>query len=342
MDTVDTTIRDAFLESEKHTLSEFAFLTSNTRGREHPYVPCPVRTEFQRDRDRIIHSNSFRRLMHKTQVFLAPVDDHYRTRLTHTLEVTQIARIIARALRLNEDLTEAAALGHDLGHTPFGHIGEAALRECYSNDFSHYAQSLRVVDRLERDGRGLNLMWEVRDGIFKHQGENLASTLEGRIIKLADRIAYINHDIDDALRAGILSVQDIPCELCDILGHDHSSRINTMVGSVVSSTRRGLEQGIFDVSMAPELLTATEALRSFLFERVYYNKEVLSQEQKAKELIFRLFEYYLKEPDRMPGFYNSYDDPLERRVCDHISGMTDRHAIELYSELTIPRGWSGR
>ena len=210
---------ELFLEREKETLSPYAFLTCNTRGREHEYVPCENRTEFQRDRDRIIHSQSFRRLMNKTQVFLAPVGDHYRTRLTHTLEVSQIARIIARALRLNEDLVEAAALGHDLGHTPFGHAGEFALQECYSPDFTHYKQSLRVVDKLEKDGRGLNLTWEVRDAIVNHSGSNSASTLEGRIIKLADRIAYINHDIDDACRAGILTGEAIPAELRCTLGY---------------------------------------------------------------------------------------------------------------------------
>lgn len=280
--------------------------------------------------------------MHKTQVFIAPRGEHYRTRLTHTLEVTGIARTIAGALRLNEELAEAAALGHDLGHTPFGHIGESALRECYSADFSHYEQSLRVVDLLERDGRGLNLMWEVRDGIVNHQGERLASTPEGWIIKLADRIAYINHDIDDALRAGILTESELPTELCDILGKTHSERINTMVKSVVSSTSRSFSEGIVEVAMEPEIREAAESLRDFLFERVYYSGAVLAEEKKAKELIFRLFEHYTKKPEEMPELYRSYDDPLERRVCDFISGMTDRHAIELYSELMIPKGWSGR
>ena len=209
-------VNDFFLENEKKTLSRYAFLTSNTQGREHPYVPCKNRTEFQRDRDKIIHCQSFRRLINKTQVFLAPTGDHYRTRLTHTLEVSQIARIIARALRLNEDLTEAAALGHDLGHTPFGHAGEAALQDCYSSDFTHYKQSLRVVEKLENNGRGLNLTFEVRDGIVNHTGEHLASTLEGVIVKFADRIAYINHDIDDARRAGVLTLDDIPKEIVQV------------------------------------------------------------------------------------------------------------------------------
>ena len=228
-------IADVFLEREEQTLSPYAFLTKNTRGRDHPYVPCENRTEFQRDRDRILHSKSFRRLMHKTQVFLFPADEHYRTRMTHTLEVTQVARIIARALQLNEDLTEAAALGHDLGHTPFGHAGEVAMQQCYSPDFTHYKQSVRVVEKLEKDGEGLNLTWEVRDGILNHTGSCMASTLEGVIVKFADRIAYINHDIDDACRAGILSLDDIPKDLLDTLGRGHSERINRMVTSVIRS-----------------------------------------------------------------------------------------------------------
>ena len=256
----DTTIRDLFLEREKNTLSPFACLTSDTRGREHPYTACPVRTEFQRDRDKIIHSNSFRRLMHKTQVFLAPVDDHYRTRLTHTLEVTQIARIIARALRLNEDLTEAAALGHDLGHTPFGHAGEDAMRTCFDPEFAHYKQSLRVVEKLENDGQGLNLTWEVRDGIVNHTGKNMASTLEGVIVKFADRIAYINHDIDDARRAGILTLEDIPRDIRDVLGDGHSERINRMVLSVIHAS-----EGKPEIKMTDEVQQATNKLRSYLF-----------------------------------------------------------------------------
>ena len=257
-------IRDIFLEREKNTFSEFACLTSETKGREYPYAECYVRTEFQRDRDKIIHSTSFRRLMHKTQVFLAPVDDHYRTRLTHTLEVTQIARIIARALRLNEDLTEAAALGHDLGHTPFGHAGEEAMRICFDPDFAHYKQSLRVVEKLEKNGKGLNLTWEVRDAIVNHTGKNMASTLEGVIVKFADRIAYINHDIDDARRAGILSLEDIPKDIRKVLGDGHSERINNMVLSVIEAS-----DGRPEIKMTDEVQQATDALRSFLFDNVY-------------------------------------------------------------------------
>ena len=331
----------SFISDYEARLSPYAARESLSRGREKPQEASPLRGEYQRDRDRIIHSKSFRRLMHKTQVFIAPEGEHYRTRLTHTLEVTGIARTIARSLGLNEDLAEASALGHDLGHTPFGHIGESALRECYSKDFSHYAQSLRVVDRLERDGAGLNLMWEVRDAIYNHQGENQAATLEGRILKFADRIAYVNHDIDDAVRAGILKESDLPAEFNEILGTNHSERINTMVESVLSATSRLLGDGTLAVAMEDEVGKAADSLRSFLFERVYYSREVLAEEKRAKELIFRLFEHYCHNPGAMPDFYNSYDDPVERRVCDFISGMTDRLAISVYSELTIPRGWNG-
>lgn len=335
----DTTIRDMFLERETQTLSEFAFLTSKTRGRDFPYTPCSVRTEFQRDRDRILHSNSFRRLMHKTQVFLAPVDDHYRTRLTHTLEVTQIARIIARALRLNEDLTEAAALGHDLGHTPFGHAGEDAMRTCFSADFAHYKQSLRVVEKLENNGKGLNLTWEVRDGIVNHTGKCMASTLEGVIVKFADRIAYINHDIDDARRAGILSPDSIPKEICSVLGTGHSERINRMVLSVIRASA-----GKNEIRMTDEVGQATDELRKFLFANVYENSAAKSEDDKAKALLIKLYEYFCERPELMPEVYfrNVDSEGVGRCVCDYISSMTDRYAIDLYRELFIPRVWGGR
>ena len=335
---MSTCIRDMFLEREKTVLSPYATLTSNTKGREHPYVPCEHRTEFQRDRDKITHSQSFRRLMNKTQVFLAPVDDHYRTRMTHTLEVTQIARIIARALSLNEDLTEAAALGHDLGHTPFGHAGEEVMRKCYDPDFAHYKQSLRVVDILENNGEGLNLTWEVRDGILMHTGKNMASTLEGVIVKFADRIAYINHDIDDACRAEILKLEDIPKHLRDTLGNTHSERINTMVTSIIrESTDRP------EIKMSDEIQKATDELRSFLFENVYRNPIAKGEEGKAMDLLARLFDYFVKNPDEMPALYNLRReiDPVERRVCDYISSMTDRYAIELHANLYIPKVWTG-
>ena len=331
------TLCEIFLAREKNTLSSYAFLTANTRGREHPYVPCEMRTEFQRDRDRIIHSQSFRRLMNKTQVFLAPKGDHYRTRLTHTLEVTQIARIIARGLRLNEDLTEAIAMGHDLGHTPFGHAGEEVMQQMYSKDFTHYKQSLRVVEKLENDGRGLNLTWEVRDGILNHTGTCMASTLEGVIVKFADRIAYINHDIDDACRAGILREEDIPAQLREMLGKSHGERINTMVTSVIRTST-----GIGEIRMADDMWDATAALRRFLFENVYTNPIAKAEEGKAKNLIAKLFEHFVKHPEQMPGRYrrNIDDEGVERCVCDFISGMTDRYAIETYERLFVPKMWN--
>ena len=332
-------IRELFLEREKSTLSPYAFLTSNTRGRDYPYTPCPVRTEFQRDRDKIIHSTSFRRLMHKTQVFLMPVDDHYRTRLTHTLEVTQIARIISRGLRLNEDLTEAIALGHDLGHTPFGHAGEDAMRTCYDPSFAHYKQSLRVVEKLEKDGKGLNLTWEVRDGIVNHTGAHMASTLEGVVVKFADRIAYINHDIDDAVRAGILRQDDIPADLRAVLGEGHSERINRMVLSIITSSTDKPA-----ITMTDEVQQATDALRKFMFENVYEDKVAKREDAKSKALLVSLYEYFCANPEKMPReyFVNVENEGVERCVCDYVSGMTDRYAIELYNELYVPQVWGGK
>ena len=333
-----TNVAEFYMEQEKAWLSPYAALTSNTRGRQNPCEPCENRTEYQRDRDRITHSQAFRRLMNKTQVFLAPVGDHYRTRLTHTLEVTQIARTLARALRLNEDLTEAIALGHDLGHTPFGHAGEQAMRECFDPHFAHYAQSLRVVDRLEKGGVGLNLTWEVRNGIVNHTGEHRAATLEGLLVKFADRIAYINHDIDDACRAGILHITDIPESLRRTLGESHSARINTMVNSLIRCS-----DGKNDIDMEPDVLEATMQLREFLYENVYLNPAAKSQEVKARALLIRLFEHYVKNPDKLPSLYrnNVEEDGVERCVCDFLSGMTDRYAIETYNELYIPRVWRG-
>ena len=328
---------EMFLEREKNTLSKYAFLTANTRGRDYPYQPCEMRTEFQRDRDRITHSQSFRRLMHKTQVFLAPTGDHYRTRLTHTLEVTQIARIIARSLHLNEDLAEAAALGHDLGHTPFGHSGEDAMRELFSSDFTHYKQSLRVVEKLENDGKGLNLTWEVRDGILNHTGSCMAATLEGVIVKFADRIAYINHDIDDACRAGILSPDEIPKDLREILGESHGERINTMVSAVIrASTDKN------EICMEPLYQEATNRLRDFLFATVYTSPIAKAEEGRAKEMLAQLFEYFVRHPEGMPESYrqNAEEEGVARCVCDFISGMTDRYAIETYKKLFIPHVWN--
>ena len=275
--------------------------------------------------------------MHKTPVFLFPVDEHYRTRLTHTLEVTQIARIIARALMLNEDLCEAAALGHDLGHTPFGHAGEMVMQKCFSPDFTHYAQSLRVVEKLEHDGEGLNLTWEVRDGIVNHSGDNLASTLEGVIIKFADRIAYINHDIDDSIRGGIITNDDIPKEIRAVLGESHSKRINSMVSSVIEGSRDK-----DSIQMTAEIGEATNELRDFLFKNVYYNPKAKKEEAKAKAMLETMFDYFVSYPEKMPDAYkrNIDGEGVPRCVCDYISGMTDRYAIDLYTSLFIPQVWS--
>ncbi len=329
---------DLFLRREEEYLSPYAFLTKNTKGREKPITPCHNRTEFQRDRDRILHCKSFRRLMHKTQVFFSPTDEHYRTRMTHTLEVTQVARIIARALRLNEDLCEAAALGHDLGHTPFGHAGESAMQRCFDPDFTHYKQSLRVVDYLENDGEGMNLTFEVRDGILNHTGECMASTLEGVIVKFADRIAYINHDIDDACRAGILTPQDIPAELVAVLGRSHSERINTMVTSVIEASR---DQNA--INMTPDIYAATMELRDFLKKNVYVDSLAKAEEDKAKDLLVCLFQYYSENPEKMPALYqrNIERDGIGRCVCDYVSGMTDRYAIAQYEDIFIPKVWKG-
>ena len=323
-------------EHEERTLSPYAFRTANTAGREVPVEPSALRTEFQRDRDRIIHSQSFRRLMYKTQVFLAPAGDHYRTRLTHTLEVCQIARTIARALRLNEDLTEAIALGHDLGHTPFGHAGETVMQQCYSPDFSHNLQGVRVVKKLENGGAGLNLTAEVIDGIACHSGSVMPKTLEGAIIRYADRIAYINHDIDDALRAGILQKEEIPTPLCDVLGHTHSARINTMVASIITASENKPE-----ILMEPDVWEATDRLRDFLFERVYRDNVAKDEEIKAKDMLAQLFSHFVENPQFLPiGYLETISkESIERAVCDYLSGMTDRFAIDLYQNIFIPEVW---
>ncbi len=332
-------LREVYLERETRFLSPYAFRSSDTKGRDFPCEPCPNRTDFQRDRDRIIHSKSFRRLMRKTQVFLSPLDEHYRTRMTHTLEVTQIARSIARPLCLNEDLCEAAALGHDLGHTPFGHAGEKAMQQCYSKDFTHYKQSVRVVECLERDGKGLNLTYEVRDAILNHTGDNMASTLEGVIIKYADRIAYINHDIDDSIRAGILSADEIPKDITAVLGSSHSARINSLITDIVCES-----EGVPEIRMSEEVGGAMMALRDFLFERVYMNPIAKSEDAKSMELLARLYDYFVKYPEKLPGVYhaNLATNPVERCVCDYVAGMTDRYAIDLYKELFIPNVWGSQ
>ncbi len=329
-------IREYMYARERQTLSEFAFLTENTRGRDTPIPPCPIRTEFGRDRDRITHSKAFRRLMHKTQVFLGPEDDHYRTRMSHTLEVTQIARTIARALRLNEDLTEAVALGHDLGHTPFGHAGERVLQRCYSKNFTHYKQSLRVVEKLENDGKGLNLTWEVRDGIVNHSGSNRASTLEGIIVNYADRIAYINHDIDDAQRAKILCSDDIPLHLRQILGNTGSERIACMVSSVVRAS-----EGENEICMEDNISTAMNELRTFLFEAVYTNPIAKGEEKKVEAMIEEMYVHFVKHPEDMGLEHIKQIDSqgVQRVACDYIAGMTDRYALNKYKELFLPQMW---
>ena len=306
--------------------------------RDVPEAPCPLRTEFQRDRDRILHCTSFRRLKRKTQVFLSPIGDHYRTRLTHTLEVAQIARTMARALRMNEDLTEAIALGHDLGHSPFGHAGEAALNDITPGGYRHYEQSVRVVERIEKHGRGLNLTRQVRNGILCHTNMT-AATREGNLVRLADRIAYINHDIDDACRAGILSIDDIPAELLHTLGRGHSERINRMVSSVIAaSTDRPF------IAFTDDVAPAVDELRAFLFRNVYENPIAKSEDKKAKALLCELFHYYVKYPERMPKLYqnNIEDEGVERCACDYVASMTDRFAIDKYTELFIPQVWRGR
>ena len=329
-------ISDVFLKREAESLSRYAFLSANTAGRMTPCEPSDMRTEFQRDRDRILHSKSFRRLMHKTQVFLSPRGEHYRTRMTHTLEVTQIARIIARALRLNEDLAEAVAMGHDLGHTPFGHAGEVAMRRCFDPGFAHYEQSLRVVDLLENDGEGLNLTYEVRDGIVNHTGEHMAKTLEGVVVKYADRIAYINHDIDDACRAGILHPEDIPTEIRAVLGDGYSERINTLVSAVIDGSADQPRIG-----MTEPVGAAMDSLRSFLYANVYSNSAAKAEDEKAQELLHRLYDYFVERPEQMPILYfnNIERDGVGRCVCDFISGMTDRYAVELYNKLFVPQVW---
>lgn len=330
----DGAIRLRQLEAEKQSLSEYAFLCSDSKGRIFPEAECPVRTAFQRDRDRIIHSSAFRRLKDKTQVFLSPEGDHYRTRLTHTLEVAQIARTIARALRLNEDLTEAAALGHDLGHTPFGHAGERALRDVMEGGFRHYEQSLRTVDMLERNGMGLNLTYEVRNAILCHTTGPEAETLEGRVVKIADRIAYVNHDIDDAERGGIMAEEDIPYDIRRTLGNNKSDRFDTLVISVIENSGE-------DIRMSSEVSEAFEELHRFMFERVYTNPVCKGEEGKAVELIRTLFRYYCEHPEQMPNFYREIAEAESpaRGACDYIAGMSDRYAKNAYMNLFVPRAW---
>ncbi len=308
---------------------------SDRAQRDRPEIPCEYRTEYQRDRDRILHCKSFRRLKHKTQVFLSPEGDHYRTRLTHTLEVSQIARTIARALRYNEDLTEAISLGHDLGHTPFGHAGERALCDVMEGGFRHYEQSVRVVERLENDGRGLNLTREVRDGILCHTRGEQARTMEGRIVRLADRVAYINHDFDDAVRAGVFDERLVPEDIRGVLGGRRSERIDRLVTAIVENSGD-------DIPMDEETAAAFDRLHEFMFEHLYRNPIAKGEESKVDGLIKRLFDYFLRNPDRLPAEYHAIREmeSTSRAVGDYIAGMTDNYALEVYDGLFIPRSWA--
>ena len=330
-----TTPRERTEEIERDTLAERATLASGSKGRERPEEPDLLRTCFQRDRDRIVHSKAFRRLKHKTQVFLAPEGDHYRVRLTHTLEVSQIARTVARGLRLNEDLTEAIALGHDLGHTPFGHLGEQALSPFLGRPFLHSEQSLRVVDHLENDGNGLNLSWEVRDGIVNHPWSMPPpSTLEAQVVRFADRIAYVNHDVDDAVRAGVLRPEELPGDILDVLGHDHGRRINTLVTDMVEAS-----QAAPDIRMSDSVFRALDALRDFMFDGVYLRGDAQAEQEKAVAMIRALFAHYLDHPAEIPEESHRAPGDLPTRIADYIAGMTDRYALRTYERLFLPQGW---
>ena len=344
--------REYVEEKEKQYLSPFATLSAKSRGRQKPEEKCDIRTDFQRDRDRIIHSKAFRRLKHKTQVFIAPEGDHYRTRLTHTLEVSQIARTIGRALRLNEDLIEAISLAHDIGHTPFGHAGEEALDSIFkkyvpSANFRHNEQGLRVVDFLEKNGEGLNLTYEVREGILYHSKgmedlrkvlkEKEKVTLEAQVVMVADRIAYINHDIDDAIRAGLIKEEDIPPQCLNVLGKTHSERIGKMVRDVVRES-----EGKPYISLSEEILTAMELMKNFLYETVYKHPLILEELEKAKRLLYQLFEFYMENPSLLPSFLlpkESNEKDIARAVCDFIAGMTDHYAYRMFTSFLLPHRW---
>ena len=333
-------IREEQEKREHLIFSPYASFSDESRGRDRDEEPCPMRTIYQRDRDRIIHCKTFRRLKHKTQVFLAPEGDHYRTRLTHTLEVAQIARSIARALNLNEDLTEAIALGHDLGHTPFGHAGERTLNSLCPMGFAHYKQSIRVVEFLEKDGQGLNLTWEVRDGILNHRTSGNPSTLEGKAVRLSDKIAYINHDIDDAIRAKIFSEDDIPKIYTSILGNSTKTRLNTMISDIIMNSI-----GKNDLVMSEPVRKAMTELRKFMFESLYLNPTAKSEEAKADKLITELYRYYVANTDKLPDTYKrfitEFDERPEQVVCDYIAGMSDQYSISKFQEIFVPKAWKG-
>ena len=331
------TIREETEAIERQILSRYATLSENSLGRRVPLEPDPIRPCFQRDRDRILHCKAFRRLKQKTQVFLSPEGDHYRTRLTHTLEVARLARTIARALELNEDLTEAISLGHDLGHTPFGHAGERALNAIYTGvGFRHYEQSLRVVDRIERDGRGLNLCNETRIGILNHTTGQPRGTLEADIVRLADRVAYINHDLDDAMRGGIVQPEDVPAIVRDRVGERNSVRINSILTDIIAHSGDGA------LKMSPEMQEAVDVFTDFMYQGVYYNPIAKGEERKVQNILGSIWEYYVNHIDELPAVYQSIadDEGPQRAVCDYVSGMTDSYALEVYSELFIPAAWT--
>ena len=331
-------IREEQEKYEHEHLSRFAGFSDESQGRDRPDVPCTVRPAYQRDRDRILHCKSFRRLKHKTQVFLSPQGDHYRTRLTHTLEVSQIARTISRALRLNEDLTEAAALGHDLGHTPFGHAGERTLNRICPMGFVHSEQSIRIVEKLEKDGQGLNLTKEVRDGILNHQTSSMPSTLEGKVVRLSDKIAYINHDIDDAIRAKIFSETDIPKAFTEVLGDTTKSRLNTMIQDIIHNSI-----GKNEICMSDEVHQAMMELRKFMFGSLYQNPLAKSEEAKADKLITELYGYYMDNIEALPDNYRRFitecGETPERVVCDYIAGMSDQYSVAKFEEIFVPTSW---
>ncbi len=331
------TIREKQEQWEMQYLSPYAALSAESKGRDTEEVPCDIRPVYQRDRDRILHSKAFRRLKQKTQVFLSPMGDHYRTRLTHTLEVSQNARTIAKALRLNEDLVEAIALGHDLGHTPFGHAGEHALDSVCENGFRHHEQSVRIVERLEKQGRGLNLTWEVRDGILNHPTAGNPATLEGKIVRLSDKIAYINHDIDDSIRARVLTEEDIPARFHQVLGFTSRERLNTLIHDIVRNS-----EGKNDIVMSQKIESAMKELREFMFAHVYKNSRAKEEEGKAKQLLITLYQYYIDNIERLPAEFLDLIDSGENEkqvVCDYVAGMSDRYAIHMFQKLFMPKQW---
>ena len=332
------TIRERIEQMERDTLSPYATLSCNSKGRDKDEPQCDIRPVFQRDRDRILHCKAFRRLKSKTQVFLDPQGDHYRTRMTHTLEVSQNARTLAKALRLNEDLVEAIALGHDLGHTPFGHAGERTLNALCEGGFRHYEQSVRVVERLEKNGEGLNLTWETRDGILNHQVHLTPSTLEGKVVRLSDKIAYIHHDVDDAIRGKVMSEDQIPASVHNILGCTTNDRLDTVINDIITNS---LDTD--DVRMSPEIEASMNELREFMFQQVYMNPVAKSEEVKAKRMLEFLFEYYMSNfnelPEKFRKMHEEGEDPMDRVVCDYIAGMTDEFAYNLFEDYFLPKSW---